>query len=526
MSESLKKRDYHSYPLSIWEKIWFMTQAAGVVLLMTLFFYQSLWAVLPLSGIGFWYYKRLCREKAYQCREELGTQFRECLLAVSAALQAGYAVENAFVESREEMQSLYGKESLIYQELEFIRRGLVINISLEELLNDLAGRSEVEEILQFAQIFSIAKKSGGDLPRIIRTTANLSVQRAETKQEVEVLLSGKTMELNVMRLMPFGILAYIGLSYPGYFSPLYHSLQGVIIMTLCLAVYSGAFLLGDCILNQIRARLSGKNVHRTPKCPEECTGGVMGIPDKIFRRLYQKMFGRWKVFQNDTVRRNLSGLYPGKDREKLWENYYVKKLSLCSLVGMAGAFLAVILRIKAQTAGEEQDALILFLLFETVAVGLFFLSDRDVKEEMTHRRNMWKYQYPDMIHKLVLYLGAGLSIRSAFARLSDSYETALYAYRETEAGVPESVAYEHFGKRTGLQSYVKLAALLNQNLKRGTGTLFLRLEEEALQSSQERIQNGKKLGEEAGTKLLIPMVLMLGVVMLMIMIPAFTGLGI
>ena len=139
---------------------------------------------------------------------------------------------------------------------------------------------------------------------------------------------------------------------------------------------------------------------------------------------------------------------------------------------------------------------------------------------------MWKYQYPDMIHKLVLYLGAGLSIRSAFARLSDSYETALYAYRETEAGVPESVAYEHFGKRTGLQSYVKLAALLNQNLKRGTGTLFLRLEEEALQSSQERIQNGKKLGEEAGTKLLIPMVLMLGVVMLMIMIPAFTGLGI
>ena len=89
MSESLKKRDYHSYPLSIWEKIWFMTQAAGVVLLLTLFFYQSLWAVLPLSGIGFWYYKRLCREKAYQCREELGTQFRECLLAVSAALQAG-----------------------------------------------------------------------------------------------------------------------------------------------------------------------------------------------------------------------------------------------------------------------------------------------------------------------------------------------------------------------------------------------------------------------------------------------------
>lgn len=526
MSESLKKRDYHSYSPSLGEQIGLVGQSVGIVGMLAVFFYRSPWAVLPLSVIGWWYYKRLCRQKAERCREELGAQFRECLLAVSAALQAGYAVENAFVESREEMKSLFGKESLIFGEIEFIRRGLVINISLEELLHDLAARSDVEEIVQFSQIFSIAKKCGGDLPKIIQTTANLSAQQAETKQEVDVLLSGKKMELNVMRLMPFGILTYIGLSYPGYFSPLYHNLQGEAIMTLCLVVYLAAFRLGDRVLDRIHAQLTGKNIYKPAGPPEGYNGGIMGGLDKAFRRLYRSRYGRWKLFQNETVRRNLSGLYPGRNREELWENYYVKKMSLCFLVGVAGFVLTGILSMKAQTPEAWQDVLVLFLLFEAVSVGLFFLSDRDVQEEMARRKSLWKYQYPDFIHKLVLYLGAGLSIRSAFARLATYYETARYVHREMEAGVPESVAYEHFGKRTGLQAYVKLAALLNQNLKRGTSTLFLRLEEEALQSSQERIQNGKKLGEEAGTKLLIPMVLMLGVVMLMIMIPAFTGLGI
>ncbi len=100
-------------------------------------------------------------------------------------------------------------------------------------------------------------------------------------------------------------------------------------------------------------------------------------------------------------------------------------------------------------------------------------------------------------------------------------EEVLYTCRELQAGVAEGAAYEHFGKRTGLREYIRLASLLGQNLKRGSSTLLERLRQEAEKSSEESLLRARKLGEEAGTRLLVPMVLMLAIVMVMIMIPAF-----
>lgn len=199
------------------------------------------------------------REKEYQkcenCREELTIQFKECILSVATSLKAGYAVENAFVESREDMRMLYGETSLIYQELEIIRKGLIINISLEELLANLAKRSGSEEITQFAQVFTIAKRNGGSMPEIIRSSTELISRRIDAKYEMRTLLSGRRMEQNIMKLMPFVILGYIGVSYPGYFAPLYHNLQGILIMTVCLLIYLGAYVMGEKILKKIEVEL-------------------------------------------------------------------------------------------------------------------------------------------------------------------------------------------------------------------------------------------------------------------------------
>ena len=142
------------------------------------------------------------------------------------------------------------------------------------------------------------------------------------------------------------------------------------------------------------------------------------------------------------------------------------------------------------------------------------------------------------MHKLVLFAGAGMTIRGAFQRIageyeekqqsrngqSAAYEEVMYLCRELNSGVSEGLAYEHFGKRTGLQEYIRFTTLLAQNLKRGNSTLMDRLREEADKAAQERLQQSRRLGEEAGTKLLIPMVLMLAVVMAMIMIPAISNM--
>ena len=96
---------------------------------------------------------------------------------------------------------------------------------------------------------------------------------------------------------------------------------------------------------------------------------------------------------------------------------------------------------------------------------------------------------------------------------------------EMKGGANEGECYERFGERCGLPIYRKFAALLSQNLRKGTKGLALILKQEADNAFEERKSLAKKLGEEAGTKVLIPMFLMLAVVLVIIVVPAFLSMG-
>lgn len=184
----------------------------------------------------------------------------------------------------------------------------------------------------------------------------------------------------------------------------------------------------------------------------------------------------------------------------------------------------------------ESHSLLLWAASIAVAVAVYLLSDRDLHSQLEKRRRKLKLEYPDLVHQLALFIGAGMTVRGAFQRLAadyerkrektaqrlPAYEEVLHACRELQSGVSEGAVYEHFGQRTGMREYIRLSTLLMQNLKRGSSTLLERLREEVDKAGEERLMQSRQLGEEAGTKLLIPMVLMLAVVMVMIMIPAFS----
>lgn len=248
MKINSKPQDYRRYR---WKRTqWLMAigRALGVVMLLSHFFYRSPAACFPLLGIGYLYYRNLERRRGEKQLRDLEEQFRECILSVAASLRAGYAVENAFLESIPDMKLMYGEESMICRELELFRRGLVINITMEELQTDFSVRSGSEEIGQFAEVFSIAKRSGGNLAAVIQNTAELIGRHIEARQELRTVLGGREMEHNIMKAMPFAILLYIGTSSRGYFDGLYHNLQGIIIMTVCLILYLTAWRMGENIL--------------------------------------------------------------------------------------------------------------------------------------------------------------------------------------------------------------------------------------------------------------------------------------
>lgn len=225
--------------------------SAGVTGFLAFFFYRSLWAVIPLAPLGFVWFQLIQLRRGRRRREELAAQFRECILAVASSLQAGYSVENAFLSCEQDMGQMFGRDALICDELRLIRRGLAINIPLEELLADLGERSGCDELAQFGEVFSIAKRNGGNMAEIIGSSSELIGKNIDLRREVEILLSGKRMELTIMKLMPFLVLLYVGTANDGYFDMLYHNGRGVLIMTGCLAVYIAACAIGEIVVEGI-----------------------------------------------------------------------------------------------------------------------------------------------------------------------------------------------------------------------------------------------------------------------------------
>ena len=84
---------------------------------------------------------------------------------------------------------------------------------------------------------------------IIEKTISVISQKVDVEKEIDVLISAKRMEARIMNLVPFFIIFYISLTSPGFFSPLYHNLFGIILMTVCMGVYMFAFFLSERIVN-------------------------------------------------------------------------------------------------------------------------------------------------------------------------------------------------------------------------------------------------------------------------------------
>ena len=176
-----------------------------------------------------------------------------------------------------------------------------------------------------------------------------------------------------------------------------------------------------------------------------------------------------------------------------------------------------------------------FYLSLLVLILMPFLWKKKQKEKLCEREDQLMLDYPELVQKIMLLLSAGLTVRGCFDRIQGEYrrrlregggrryvyEEVCYSSQEMSHGVSEQEAIEAFGKRCRQISYLRFSSMINQNIKKGSEGLIGLLEMEAAEAFQKRKETVKRMGETAGTKLLLPMVLMLGVVMAIIIIPAF-----
>lgn len=169
------------------------------------------------------------------------------------------------------------------------------------------------------------------------------------------------------------------------------------------------------------------------------------------------------------------------------------------------------------------------------AVSLMIGKKDQEKKEHQKRQQQMRLDYPEIVSKILVLTGAGMSIRQAWNKISasysakrdkkqlgerEAYRNMVITNREIMDGESERIALQRFGDRVGLSEYRRFSRLLVDNLEKGARGMEVQLEREASEAFEERKRIARKLGEEAGTKMLIPMMLSLAMVMAVIIVPA------
>lgn len=230
------------------EWLYYAGQGVAALALLIFVFYRSflLFFFLLPAGLCYPFYRKT-RLKQKRL-DRLRIQFKDAIQILSSGLNAGYSAENAFSSSLEELDRIYGKSSMISTEIRLILRKTRMNHTLEEALEDFAARSGLEDIENFTEVFSAARKSGGELMKIISRTVDIIGEKIRIQEEILTLTAAKRMEQKIMTAIPIFLVFYIEWTSPGFFQVLYETVSGRIIMTVSLVVYLLAGWIGGKLL--------------------------------------------------------------------------------------------------------------------------------------------------------------------------------------------------------------------------------------------------------------------------------------
>lgn len=235
--------DYGKYVFNKKEILQYGIGALGLVWGISYLFYQSIVVCIILSPLVIVLMRYEKKSLIKKRRWELNLQFKEGITSISAALSIGYSMENAVRESITDLSTMMDSNSYIIQELENILRSIQNNIPVEQAFLEFSLRAGVEDITNFVDVFVTAKRSGGDLIKIMGGTSKNIGDKLEIKREIQSIIAGKKLESQIMSVIPLGMIVYMWISSPGYLSVLYHNLVGIVIMTIMLGLYIAAYFL-------------------------------------------------------------------------------------------------------------------------------------------------------------------------------------------------------------------------------------------------------------------------------------------
>ena len=179
-------------------------------------------------------------------------------------------------------------------------------------------------------------------------------------------------------------------------------------------------------------------------------------------------------------------------------------------------------------AGNRQPVLpLLIALGAAVFYYLYRSRFAAVSKKEQEARESVIRELPEFLHKLILLLGAGVVLETAFRRAmedvhGDSYFAGQIQYIRRRADLTNASLqkeFRDFAQRSGVRELMRVAGILEDNVERGTD-LTVKLKEETELLWFERKKQSEEKGRLAETKLTMPLAILLCVLVLVTVSPA------
>lgn len=181
-------------------------------------------------------------------RKKLKTQFRDMLDALSTSLGAGSNVRDAFLSIYDDLKNQYEEGAFIINELYIINAGMANGVNLEDLLADFARRSGIDDIADFAEVFEICYRQGGNIKETVRNTCQIIGDKMSVEEEIETTISGSKSEQYIMLVMPVLLIGLIKLSSPEFGSN-FATPAGVISTTIGIVMFVASYFVGKKLMD-------------------------------------------------------------------------------------------------------------------------------------------------------------------------------------------------------------------------------------------------------------------------------------
>ena len=175
-------------------------------------------------------------------------QFRSFLDALATSLSSGMNMTESLSNALNDLINQYTEHSYIVAEVKEMIAGINNNIQLEDMLADFARRSEIVDIDNFAKVFAICYRAGGNMKEIVRRTSSIITEKIEITEEIETAITSNKTQFNAMMIIPVLLVTMMRLMSSD-FSKSFGTPVGVVAMTVAIGIFYGAYRFGQKIMD-------------------------------------------------------------------------------------------------------------------------------------------------------------------------------------------------------------------------------------------------------------------------------------